>query len=453
MLFEGSDDRLYRWVTWAFILGSLAHLWLADAWHPDWFWGNAVYVVGLLVLATTRSAAGWLLCASGALFPLLFARDQLTQSVVLLAFSVAGAIAMVLHARNRQGVSSFLAAFRWVTVATYGLATFHKLNRDFINPDTSCANYGIAKLLDYYRIDFTPPDEIAPFIPFVALLIEGSIFVAYLARRHRLAWLLIPIFHIPITVTMAPAFALVMLPGHLAFATREDFEALQETLEKRWRTLLGMTVVATTVSLLAHGALPEITMIPKEALLWLILWSILAAFVVDRRTLFARRPNTPPRPAWPAWIITGAFVLNGITPYLGVQYQHAAAMLSNLRIDTGCWNSLLVPESVRLTDDYIRIDHAYLREPGFIEEYENILKDQLWNPVQMRQMRRNWCKPKLRPIYIEAQFRHETYVIQDLCDDQELPFHGDGILGIELFKNSLRFQKNLMRECPQACIH
>ena len=57
-------------------------------------------------------------------------------------------------------------------------------------------------------------------------------------------------------------------------------------------------------------------------------------------------------------------ILNGLTPYLGVQYQHAGAMVSNLRIDRGCWNHVFVPESGPLTDDYIRVDEVYFGEPG-----------------------------------------------------------------------------------------
>jgi len=52
-----------------------------------------------------------------------------------------------------------------------------------------------------------------------------------------------------------------------------------------------------------------------------------------------------------------------------------------------------------------------------------------------------------------ASFRGETHLIDDLCDDEPLPFGRAGVLGFEVFPDALRFQKNLMRECPQTCIH
>ena len=45
-----------------------------------------------------------------------------------------------------------LAVFRGVTVATYLIAAFHKLNHDFLNPEFSCANYGVIELVDYWQI-------------------------------------------------------------------------------------------------------------------------------------------------------------------------------------------------------------------------------------------------------------------------------------------------------------
>jgi hypothetical protein len=146
-------------------------------------------------------------------------------------------------------------------------------------------------------------------------------------------------------------------------------------------------------------------------------------------------------------------MLNGLTPYLGVQYRHTAAMVSNLRIDRGCWNSLVFPESMRLTDDYIRVDEVHFGTPGRIPEYETIVREQLWSPPRIRQMRRKWCREQIRPFYMRGRFRDREWVIEDLCASEELPFEDAGVFGVEIFGDYLRFQKNLERECPQACIH
>ncbi len=456
-LFVASDDRHYRLIVWAFALGSFTHLWLADAAQADWLPANLVYAAGIILLVMTRSAFAWLLCAVGLAIPLFFLRDQLTQSVILLLWSLSGAFTMLVAPRSERGLEALLSVFRVLTSLTYAVATLHKINRDFLAPETSCAVYGVDELLVYYGIENVDLMGFGVAIPIMALVLEGGISVAFAIGRHRLAWLMALVFHLPITLTMAPAFAFVMLPGHLAFLTDEDVEALRVTWKQSGLKIIPVAACLLTLSLIAHDSIPEITMIPKEGLIWFLLLfvgSTFHPFRRDERSPF-RRFRFGTHGKWrllPA-IVGTIFVLNCLTPYTGLQYQHAAAMLSNLRIDEGCWNSYLFPEDVRISDEYVRIERAYFREPGYLPEYEEISLEQLWSPPQIRQMRRNWCRERLRPFYIEATFRGDTYIIEDLCDGSSLPFTSAGFFGVELFGDALRFQKNLTRECPQACIH
>ena len=164
------------------------------------------------------------------------------------------------------------------------------------------------------------------------------------------------------------------------------------------------------------------------------------------------------RRAWAAAAAACAlFWLHGLTPYTGLQYQHTAAMLSNLRIDTECWNSLVMPESLRLTDEYIRVDRAHFGAPRRLPEYEAVMTEHLWSPPQLRQMIRNWCPDTHRPFYLEGKWRGDSFVIEDLCaheaDATITPFDKAGVFGTEIFPDFLRFQKNLKRQCPQKCIH
>jgi hypothetical protein len=270
-------------------------------------------------------------------------------------------------------------------------------------------------------------------------------------------------FHIPITLTMAPAFAMVMLPGHLAFVRPEDDLQWAKRTLPHLKVFGLTTVVATGASLAAHGGLPELSMIAKEALLWFFLITLVWAFppwtrhawVGGAETLNTDRDSGARAALLRAapWLFCGLFLLNALTPYLGVQFQHTAAMLSNLRIDDGCWNHYVMPESGRLREDYVRIDTVWFGEPGRVEEYEGIVLEQLWSPPQMLQMRRNWCRDEIRPLHIEGTFRGRRFTVEDLCTDEPLPFPDDGIFDVALFPDFLRYQKNLMRECPQRCIH
>lgn len=456
-LFLGPRDLRYRIVVWCFVIGSASHLWLADAWQLDWVPANLVYLVGLAVLLAGGGPVGWALSAVGLAIPLLFLRDQLTQSVFLLAVSLAGTLYTSVDAAPGR-VDSFFSTVRGLTVVTYSLAVFHKLNEQFLDPRYSCANYGMDEVYTYWNLEPGLFAALEPIHPYVALGFEIAIPLAYLLGWRHLARTVAVIFHIPLTMTMAPAFAFVMAVGHAAFLTDSDIEGLRETFRKHRRWLLSAAAFITAVSLAMHGAWPEPLMVPREFALWLcLLWFPLQG---ARRLRAREAPRPPeegargPRPNRGARLIVGLFLLNGFTPYLGLQFQHAAAMLSNLRIDEGCWNHYLVPESARLTDDYVRVEQAWFGEPGRIEEYEKIVLEQLWSPPQIRQMRRNWCRDELRPFHMRGTFRGRTWEIQDLCDEAEAwPFTDDGVLGVEIFGDYLRFQKNLMRECPQECIH
>ena len=87
------------------------------------------------------------------------------------------------------------------------------------------------------------------------------------------------------------------------------------------------------------------------------------------------------------------------------------------------------------------------------EEYEQIVLEQLWSPPQILQMRRNWCRDETRPFHISGTFRDRRFTVEDVCIEQPLPFPDDGMFDRSVFPDFLRYQKNLMKECPQRCIH
>jgi hypothetical protein len=337
------------------------------------------------------------------------------------------------------------------------LAALHKANRDFFDPAFSCAVYGLDKIEAYWQISYPIwPAEWLAWLPPVVLLLEGGIGVAYLVGRRDWAWRLAAVFHLPLTLTMAPAFAFVMLTGHLAFVDERDRRAFGETFRRHRWWLIPASLGLTYVSLWFHGAPVEWSMVPKECILWFVIGWV---WLTPGRHRFAlpsiqRRPVSVARLRFASTFFVVAFVCNGLSPYTGLKIQHAFAMLSNLRVDTGCWNSSLVSETFRVSDGYIRVDEVYFREPGALTEYEDIVTRGLWSPPQIRQMQRNWCSEKLRPFYLAGIYKGVDFVIADACDlEMELPFGEWAPFGVAIFGNYLRFQKNLLRRCPQKCLH
>ncbi len=473
-LLDAPSHPTLRLVSFLYVIAGLSHLWLADAWQWSWLPGNTLFLMGLITLLWRPNALGWLLCALGKALPLLFARDHLTQSLILLLIASYGVLFIAAHAYLQVGaqkmrqfatpmgpltapMAAFFDAIRWLIIITYLAAAFHKLNSDFFHPDRSCALYGLEGLVEHFGL--TLPASCAAWTTSLAIAViavEASIALLYLVRRHRLAIFLAILFHLPLTLTVAPAFALVMLAGHAAFLTPDDIDAATRWIRARWIPLILTTLGATTALLIA-GDLPfgDWTMVPRIALM------IAMAIVLLAIGLWHTSPRRVcPDQATPRWprrlvlILSLAFAVHCLSPYTGLRYQHTAAMVSNLRIDDPCWNHLLMPRSLRLHDPYIRIDRAYFVEPGHLERYEDKATSQLWNGPMLHQMRKNWCPDSLRPFYIEGTFKGRHFQIDDLCADDLLwPFDDAGVFGVEIFKDHLRFQRNLDRRCDQRCIH
>ena len=142
-------------------------------------------------------------------------------------------------------------------------------------------------------------------------------------------------------------------------------------------------------------------------------------------------------------------------------YRHTSELstvtdhIQSLRIDEGCWNHLLVPESVRLVDPYLRIDEAQMGPPDAdLSERESVLENTLWQLSALRLIQQNWCRDHTRPIALSGTYLGQPFEVPDLCDESYQVPRGVGILGgPEWLRDLLKFQKNLTRACPTACVH
>ncbi|RVU42943.1 hypothetical protein EA187_13985 [Lujinxingia sediminis] len=476
----------FRLMALLFSLAGLCHLWLADAWIPEWLAGNALFLLGILALPFSPSLIPWASCALGKALPLLMGRDHLNQSLLLMLIATAALLLCALggwRAARRPDAhnpaafdtdvlsptptptseseltDAFFHFVRGLTVAVYAMSAFHKLNRDFIDPTLSCASYGVDKLAGYLNLSLTDLPGgllLRELAPAVVIAAELGIALLYVAGRRKAALVIALLFHIPLTLTMAPAFAFVMLIGHAAFLTTADLRSFAERGRRFGPLIIGAALTMTALTTWMHGGSDDWTMLPREALLWgLLIWVALTPLSPRHlwRTTHAGQPTSRTARRL-ATLAVALYLIHALTPYLGLRFQHTAAMVSNLRIDQGCWNHLVMPERWRLREEYIRVDRVYFREPGFIVEYENKVLDQLWNTTQVRQMRRNWCRDEVRPFYLEGTWRGEPFVIDDLCAAPlSWPFERAGVWGEEVFEDHLRFQRNLPRTCPAACIH
>lgn len=442
-----------RYLTYAraFAAGCIVHLTLEDAMQPGWLWPDLLCWLGVVLLAATGSVAGWALVAVGTAWPLLFLGDQLSQSVYMLLCAVS---ALVCFAGSRAGreermAVSFPFAVRWLTALVYGLAALHKANTGFLDASVSCANAGIEVVARNWAAPWIATPLLREvwgplYVVFEAALSIG--FVVHPAAAVPFAFA----EHVPLTIVFAPAFAFVTASGYVTFFSEDDLRHYARTMARRWPIVVGLGTalgVASFVLYMRHHWIVYGWWSFKEVLLWIgLVWSIAALWdrppgVLRWLGAFRERPIAR-RGAILA--ILGLLVANALTPYLGLQFHHTAAMLSNLRIDRGCWNSVIFPESIRIVEPYVRIDEARVGDGEAIVEER--LESLLWTPESLRVFRDD-CRHYERPVRIRGTWRGRRFEVGDLCRVDDWPF-GEGAL--PRFRG---FQHNLTRECPQRCIH
>ena len=67
-------------------------------------------------------------------------------------------------------------------------------------------------------------------------------------------------------------------------------------------------------------------------------------------------------------------------------------------------------------------------------------------------MQKNWCIEEQRPLKMRGRYLGQPFLIHDLCEQDAL----DKLYQYSHFPIKgtwQRFQKNLKRDCHQACIH
>jgi hypothetical protein len=416
----------------AFALASLVHLTLPDFEQSGWATPRIIEGLGALILLWRPSALGFGLCLLGTAWPLLFLRDVLTQSMLLTWMAALGVFGALCSQR------AILSGVTWITAGTYWLAALHKLNAGFFNLEISCAQHAWHQVLD--RWTWLPETQFGQELAISIVAIEITIGVL-IVKRSLWAWVIGIVFHFPLTVTLAPAFGAVMFCGFAAGLTPRQVAILRRSLALNKVRWVGGGLVFVLVDIQAHFETLNVAILLK----CFVFGGLFAGFLLGAIRLSDGGWNRPNR--WVA-LYFGLWILHGLTPYIGVQYQHTSAMLSNLRIDTECHNSFVFPESLIFRDPYVRIDQAHIGQ-GQRPQREATLKSGLWSFPALATMHRNWCIEELRPIRLEGSYGERSFIIEDLCkqDWYRSLVDSDSLRGFQ------RFQKNLKRRCEAECVH
>lgn len=339
-----------------------------------WWGGFEVTSLRALVVATAAVVL-WRPCSVGALMTMIgvevvaVGHDMPvvgTHRVLLLiaagtAFAALASSAVRDRRLPRPGEAfAVLAPFlRVALVVVYAFAALAKLNTTFLEPATSCATPMALGLLG--------PAAPVALAPWGTVIVEAGLAVLLAVPRTRPAGLLLGLgFHAVLAVSGNVPFTGVALAFYVAFLPTAAGGRLRAVWARVphpgwWRgaipiLLVGGWLVGALVG--PSQSAPGLSAVPTAAvsptvrflaqLTALAVAGAGAALVIASRRVAPARARSRLTPI----LVAGAalLVLNGLAPYLGLKTDTSFEMFSGLRTEPGAWNSLVVPEAVRVFD-------------------------------------------------------------------------------------------------------
>jgi hypothetical protein len=235
------------------------------------------------------------------------------------------------------GIASAAAIIRLVVVVTYFMAGFHKLNWDYLNPETSCATVFFRKIKDggkaLHVLRF-----LCIWMPIAAELTLPLLLTV--PATGRIGILLAIGFHIVMGISFNPHFSIFMLPGLLSFVGGFEYHFATSQL-----------VAATTVTLLllfigTHRKF----FIPKLA--WMIQSFVISLLVITCMGVTITSEGIT-HLSLSASVIGVLFLLNATSPYFGWKYEFSLSMFSNMR--PGVFRHVFVKRSLINVSRYVTV--------------------------------------------------------------------------------------------------
>lgn len=260
------------------------------------------------------------------------------------------------HARDQPALAR--VGTQVLVVSTYLFAFMHKLNRDYMCLEQSCA----AQLASFYCWDrgFDDPRAVRLLSRFAigsTLLCEAAIPLLLLSPATCIVAVLIGLlFHFGLALLGIVNFSAMMYAGLLAFVDAESIEVAQATL----RLAPALTALACTAfMLLAWFATPRhanrhcpYRFRAPATVVQLLFGALTACLLLGLARSWATAQALAS--AWRSLdrldclllgVLTVSFWLNGLAPYLGWKTEFSFAMFSNLRHEP--WRHLVFPARLR----------------------------------------------------------------------------------------------------------
>lgn len=271
---------------------------------------------------------------------------------------------------------------RYTLAIMYFYGIFHKINVDFLNPETSCAVSLYKPLTSFFGLDESLIGRYGAI--YATFVVEAFAIFCLFARRYFAYGLIAALaFHyiIPISAyswymdfsSLVFALYALSIPREVSIAFYERGAAILRRFPSPLTggTALGAFVVLILLALLVASLLRlnvddfnvSSRMLWHSS--WIMIWAIVggAAMLLLTKAALEALPYQPAasrRP--PVWIylFPSALFISCLAPYLGLKTESSIAMFSNLHTEGGNTNHLLVSRPLYLFN--------YQQDVAIIEE-------------------------------------------------------------------------------------
>jgi hypothetical protein len=306
----------------------------------------------LVILRRAGLPALALLCAIQVVQVALLLPEVPNHRMILALVSIAFLVAALRH-RHGGLLDEYVPVARAIVVIVYSFAFFAKLNRDFLDPASSCAAQFYDSATHWWLLlpDVALARQAAMF---GTLAVEAALPLGLCWKPSRRAAVGVGlVFHFMLALDVAHNFvnfSAVMSALLVLFLPRGFLDSLGQAFDpsRPVRTMLAAGLLAVLLSgLLAATNWSAYAVV----YLWTrqLVWSTYAIMLTGAAILWRGQRRAPwrrPRPSLAGAAVLGLTVLNGLGPYLGLKTRAAFDMYSNLRVEADRSNHLIVPRSL-----------------------------------------------------------------------------------------------------------
>lgn len=337
---------------------------------PEWDMMFIIFSAVLLFLRPQSPRLLWLLMFASTLSAIAQAPVQsnhtIVRNFVLLGYWMSFFYAMIRNLRWSDIFTNFTTAGQGSLLVMYFFGVFHKINSDFLNPETSCA-------VTLWREMPKPLSLIDnPAMHYLAIYgtfaVEGLLIAMLFHRRTRhLAVVGGILFHLLLALSnyaMYISFTTLAIALHCLFLNEESALKIQSSNFMKSVTTRVMNPAYYALAFVLIMVVAVVGFFRQYTVVTLLMLPILLPFCYAIiRHGSSNKPLLRPGLRWSSRtigvILTSLFFLNCWAPYLGLKSAQTVNMFANIRLEAGVSNHLVMrapPGPFKYLEDVVTID-------------------------------------------------------------------------------------------------